>query len=223
LAKGSVSLPDVLKLAHAKGIPVIVDAAAQLPPPENLWKFTHMGADMVLFSGGKGLCGPQSSGLMLGRPDLIAACALHGSPNQAIGRPMKVGKEEIAGLVAAVEYYLSLDHDALMRQYEFQVHYVVDRLAHVPGVTATRDFPSEAGQPMPRAHIHLDAHDGALTAAELLKRLENGDPSIILSAARDGGLYVNPQTLSPGQEAIIADRIASEVEQAPRAHKAQSS
>jgi D-glucosaminate-6-phosphate ammonia-lyase len=209
LAKGAVPLPVVIELAHAKGIPVIVDAAAQLPPPENLWKFTHMGADVVLFSGGKGLCGPQSSGLMLGRPDLIAACSLHGCPNPAIGRPMKVGKEEIAGLVAAVEYYLSLDHDALMLQYEQQVQHVIERLTHLPGVSAKRDFPSEAGQPMPRALIELDAREIPLSAAELLNRLELGDPSIILSASRNNGIYVNPQTLAPGQEVVVTDQIMS--------------
>ena len=86
---------------------MIVDAAAQIPPIANLWHFTRdLGADLAIFSGGKGLRGPQSAGLVLGRPDLIAACRLNGSPNHAIGRPMKVGKEELIGMLAAVEWSL---------------------------------------------------------------------------------------------------------------------
>ena len=154
---GGLPLAEVVAAAHARGVPVIVDAAAQLPPVENLWRFSQEGADLVIFSGGKGLCGPQATGLVLGRPDLIKACAVQGNPNQAIGRPMKVGKEELCGCLAAVEWYVGLDHAALTGRFEAQVATVVERLAGRPGVTGRVEMPSEAGQPLPRALLRFDA------------------------------------------------------------------
>ena len=118
---GGLPVAEVVAAAHARGVPVILDAAAQLPPVENLWRFTQEGADLVIFSGGKGLCGPQATGLVLGRSDLIKACAVQGNPNQAIGRPMKVGKEELCGCLAAVEWYVGLDHAAMTDRFEAQV------------------------------------------------------------------------------------------------------
>ena len=140
--QGQVPLEQQIEVATRHGIPLIVDAAAQLPPVENLWRFTAMGADLVIFSGGKGLCGPQSSGLVLGRRDLIAACAFNACPRGYIGRPMKVGKEEIAGLLAAVRRYLDLDHAALIKTYEEQVAYVLAAFAGAAHVHARRGFPS---------------------------------------------------------------------------------
>ena len=209
---GLVPLEQAIESAHRRGVPLIVDAAAQIPPVDNLWRFTHMGADLALFSGGKGLCGPQSSGLILGRADLIEACAFHACPRPFVGRPMKVGKEELVGLMVAVRRYLDLDHAALMQRYEDQVQYAIDALSALPGLSARRSFPSEAGQPMPRAEIVLDEaalqeRRPALTRDDLLAQLRDGEPSIALSPAGAGGVYLNPQTLEPGQEQIIVQRI----------------
>ncbi len=205
--QGQVPLEEQIAIGRRRGIPVIVDAAAQIPPVENLWRFTHMGADLVIFSGGKGLCGPQSSGLILGRRDLIAACAFNACPRSYIGRPMKVGKEEIAGLLAAVRWYLGLDHARLMQTYEEQVARVIAGLATLPGVQALRRFPSEAGQPMPRAEIIFDEARLGLSRDDLLVRLLEGSPAVSLAPAGECGVYVNPQTLAPGEEMIIARRI----------------
>ena len=121
-AVGALPLPEVIAAAHAHGVPVLVDAAAQIPPVTNLWHFTRdLGADIAIFSGGKGLRGPQSSGLVLGRADLVAACHANGNPNSAIGRPMKVGKEEMAGILAAVEWSLAQDETAILAGYEATV------------------------------------------------------------------------------------------------------
>lgn len=204
---GQVPLAQGIEIAREAGIPVVVDAAAQIPPIENLWRYTQMGADLALFSGGKGLRGPQSSGLILGRKDLIEACAFHASPRPFIGRPMKVGKEELVGLMTAVRLYLNLDHEALMQTYEDQVQAVIDAFAATPHVTARRSFPSEAGQPMPRAEIILDEAALGLTRGEVMAQLIEGQPSIALAEAGEAGLFVNPQTLTPGQERIIIDRI----------------
>jgi L-seryl-tRNA(Ser) seleniumtransferase len=166
-----------------------------------------MGADLALFSGGKGLCGPQSSGLILGRKDLIEACAFHTCPRPFIGRPMKVGKEELVGLMAAVRWYLDLDHEELMASYERQVQYVIDAFSGHPHASARRSFPSEAGQPMPRAEIVLDEQGLGITRDEVLTLLRGGDPGIALAAAGESGVYVNPQTLKPGQVETIVARI----------------
>jgi uncharacterized pyridoxal phosphate-dependent enzyme len=204
---GLVPLEEAIAIARRRGVPLIVDAAAQIPPVENLWRFTHMGADLALFSGGKGLCGPQSSGLILGRTDLIEACAFHACPRPFIGRPMKVGKEELVGLMAAIKWYLNLDHEALMASYEAQVQYVTDAFAGCSGVSAQRSFPSEAGQPMPRAEITFDEKALGLTRDEILAQLRTGRPSIALAPAGANGVYLNPQTLQPGQVETIVARI----------------
>jgi L-seryl-tRNA(Ser) seleniumtransferase len=188
-------------------VPLIVDAAAQLPPVENLWRFTQMGVDLALFSGGKGLCGPQSSGLIVGRRDLIEACAFNACPRGFIGRPMKVGKEEIVGLMAAVRWYLDLDQPRLMQTYEDQVSWIVEAFANLQHVTARRSFPSEAGQPHGRAEIIFDEAELGITRDEILKRLYAGNPAVFLATAGENGVLVNPQTLEQGEEMIIIARI----------------
>ncbi len=205
--KGLVPLEQGIEIAKRRGVPLIVDAAAQLPPVDNLWRFTHMGADLVIFSGGKGLCGPQSSGLILGRKDLIEACVFNACPRSFIGRPMKVGKEEIIGLLAAVKWYLNLDHDRLMNVYEDQVRYLIDEFSSLPHTSARRNFPSEAGQPMPRAEIIFDEEKLGITRNDILAQLRGGEPSIELPGSGASSITVNPQTLKPGEERIIASRI----------------
>jgi L-seryl-tRNA(Ser) seleniumtransferase len=120
---------------------------------------------------------------------------------------MKVGKEEIIGLLAAVEWYLGQDQEKLLEAYEEQVQYIIGRLSRIPGLEVRRDFPSEAGQPMPRAEITLDEGIMGISRDWVLGRLENGDPSIDLAPSGDRGIFVNPQTLRPGEDAVIADRI----------------
>ena len=205
--KNQVPLEQGIEIAKRRGVPLIVDAAAQLPPVENLWRFTHMGADLAVFSGGKGLCGPQSTGLILGRRDLIEACAFNACPRPFIGRPMKVGKEELVGILAAVRRYLSLDHSKLMETYEDQVQYTIDASSGLPHTCARRSFPSEAGQPIPRAEIIFDEQGLGIARDDILAQLRDGNPSIRLAPAGESGVYVNPQTLRPGQERIIVSRI----------------
>ncbi len=202
---GDLPLPEVVELCHAHGIPVVVDAAAQLPPVSNLWHFTQMGVDLAVFSGGKDLGGPQSSGLILGRKALIEACRMHGSPNQAIGRPMKVGKEEMLGLLAAVERYLTLDHQAREEYCETTVRRWCEAFNRVAGLTARRTFPNEAGQPLPRCYLEVDsAH---LDRNRMVETLAAGNPSIIVEATADGGIHLNPMTLAAGEEEIVLTRL----------------
>ena len=196
-----------IEIAKKHGVPLIVDAAAQLPPPENLWRFTHKGADLAMFSGGKGLCGPQSSGLIVGKKSLIDAIAFNGPPHPFIGRGMKVGKEEMVGLLAAVEWYLNQDHDQLMQSYEDQVMDFAEVFEDINGITVYRSFPSEAGQPMPRTEIRFDAEQLGITRDQILRHLQNGEPSIDIAAAGTNGVLINGQTLMPGEVEIIAHKI----------------
>lgn len=203
--RAALPLERVIEVAHAAGRPVVVDAAAQLPPAENLWRFTReLGADLAIFSGGKGLRGPQSSGLIVGRVDLIELCRAQGAPNPRRGRAMKVGNEEMYGLLAAVERYLQLDFEELSRHYESMVRVLLDAVAETPGVDATRDWPSEAGQPIPRARIGLGT--GAVSVADALWE---GNPRISVATDGDEALLLNPETLSPGEEFIVAEHLVA--------------
>ncbi|TVQ28709.1 MAG: aminotransferase class V-fold PLP-dependent enzyme [Spirochaetaceae bacterium] len=205
---GELPLDQVIEAADRRGIPVLVDAAAQLPPVENLWRFTQMGAALAIFSGGKDLAGPQSTGLVLGRADLIDACRFHGNPNQSIGRPMKVGKEELMGALAAVERYVGLDHAKRMRGFEETVARWVDRLAPFEGIVARRDFPNEAGQPVPWALITF-ADDA--TRDTIVDRLRSGDPSVAVAKAGEAAIHLNPMTLQPGEADAVLDRLIEEI------------
>ena len=202
-----VSYEEAIAIAERHNVPLIVDAAAQLPPPENLWRFTQMGVDLALFSGGKGLCGPQSSGLIVGKKSLIEAIAFNGPPHPFIGRGMKVGKEELIGLLAAVKWYLDQDHDKLQQSYEDQVTYYDEVFSDIRGVTVHRIFPSEAGQPMPRTEIRFDEEQLGITRNEILQQLAEGEPSIDIPGAGENGVIINGQTLMPGEVEIIAQRL----------------
>jgi L-seryl-tRNA(Ser) seleniumtransferase len=202
-ADGVPGLARVVAVARRAGVPVLVDAAAQVPPVASLWRFTaEVGADAVIFSGGKGLRGPQSTGLVLGSRRIVDGCRVHGSPNHAVGRGMKVGKEETLGLLAAVEWTLGQDEAALLRGYEATVAYWLDGLAGVPGIVAERGYPSEAGQPHSRAVVRL-APGGRWTRDGLVAALLAGDPPVAVGSVDDDAIALNPQPLRPGEETVV--------------------
>ena len=207
LAPAVVPIDAVCRLARERGVPVIVDAAAQLPPRENLWRFAQAGADAVLFSGGKGLCGPASTGLVLGSARFIERLAVNAAPLQRLGRPMKVGKEDLVGILAAVEWYLGQDEDALIRRYEEQVAHLVEWGRDRDDVTVSRVATGEAGQPTPRALISLSGRDPHERDG-FLARLREVPPRIELLAGEDSAFYVAPETLRPGEERVVSDRLA---------------
>jgi uncharacterized pyridoxal phosphate-dependent enzyme len=200
---GALSLPEVIAIAHAHAVPVLVDAAAQSTPITNLWHYTReLGADIAIFSGGKGLRGPQASGLVLGRADLVAACRANGSPNASIGRPMKVGKEEMVGLLAAVEWSLGRDEGAMVAGYEATVARWVAGLQGIPGVTAARDYPSLAGLPWGRVVVRFGP--GSLrTRDAVVAALWEGSPAIAVEPVGEDAIALNPQPLEEGEEGIV--------------------
>jgi uncharacterized pyridoxal phosphate-dependent enzyme len=205
--RGDLPLQTVIEIANRHNIPVIVDAAAQVPPVENLWKFTQMGASLAIFSGGKDLHGPQASGLVVGRKDLIEKMRVNGSPNHSIGRPMKVGKEEMVGLLKAVELYIKRDHEARASQDEEVVAGWCGELNRIAGVHAERSFPNEAGQPLPRAKVTIDAAKAGISRDELVQALRNGTPSIEVATSGSDVIFINPMTLSDGEDQIVLDRL----------------
>jgi D-glucosaminate-6-phosphate ammonia-lyase len=204
---GDLPLETVIEIANRHNVPVIVDAAAQLPPVENLWRFTQMGAALAIFSGGKDLHGPQSSGLVLGRKDLIEAIRANGSPNHSIGRPMKVGKEEMVGLLTAVRLYIKRDHEARASQDDEVVTGWCSTLNQLPGIQAERSFPNEAGQPLPRAKVSIDSEKAGMSRDQVVAALAEGTPSILVSTGGSDSIYLNPMTLADGEEQIVLDRL----------------
>jgi len=209
-----IPLDRIIQIAHERDVPVIVDAAAELPPVENLWKFSHLGVDLTIFSGGKDICGPQSTGLIVGRQDLIKSCAFHACPNHAVGRGMKVGKEEIMGFVNALDKYLQQDFDQEMKQWEDQVSYIVDSLSSIEGVFAKRVFPADPGiQPIyiPRVHVQWTPDVTERSVTEIRDVLTDGEPCVIVGVS-DDFLVINPQMLLEGQEQIVAECIKRALE-----------
>jgi len=209
LAAGALPIETVIEIAHRRAVPVIVDAAAQVPPISNLWHFTRdLGADISIFSGGKGLCGPQSTGLVLGHADLIEGCIANGSPNISIGRPLKVGKEELFGILAAVEWSLAQDEPATIARYEAIVATWLAGLHGLPGVVAERGFPSEAGQLHARLLVRLD-DNAAIDRDTLVQALWDRDPRIAVWEVGDHGFALSPQTLRDGEDAIVLQAVRS--------------
>lgn len=217
-AAGALPLAEVVAIGRERGVPTLVDAAAQIPPVANLGRFTReLGADAAIFSGGKGLRGPQGSGLVLGRREIIDGCRANGNPNHSIGRPMKAGKEELVGLLAALEWTLAQDEAAILAGYEAAVRRWVAGLAGIPGVVAERGYPSEAGQPHGRAIVRFGP-PSRWTAEAAAATLWEGTPRIAVGTV-DGGaaLALNPQTLEPGEDAIVLERLRGVLAGAPPA------
>jgi uncharacterized pyridoxal phosphate-dependent enzyme len=215
LPAGALPLDEVVRIAHTRGVPVIVDAAAQLPPSSNLWHFTtEIGADLALFSGGKALRGPQASGLMVGRAELVAAARANGSPHQHLARAMKAGKEEIAGLVAAVRRYLTLDHDALHAKWAAVCDDWAARINAVPGATAVVDPRNEAGQPVPRVRVTPRYEEAGRSESDIVASLRAGHPGIVVLPGRANDFYIGPDLLEPGEEEIVIQRVIAELRSA---------
>lgn len=213
----ALPLAQAAQIAHAADVPVIVDAAAEVPPLENYWRFNKEGADLVAWSGGKAIRGPQCSGFVAGRADLVEACRLNDNPHSSVGRSMKVGKEEIAGLVKAVELYVERDHDADGLVWDRRVARVLETLEDVPGLTARRQMPYGTGQQIPHAALTWDQEALGVTYEGLRDALLDGDPRIAVQLIRPWDeehgdvnspqIRVHPHTLREGEETIVAGRV----------------
>jgi len=206
--QGKIGLQKWVEVGKRRGVPTFNDAAADVPPVSHLSDYNKMGFDLVCFSGGKGLRGPQCSGLLLGRKDLIDAALLNNNPNEdTIGRPMKVGKEEIAGLYVALERYLKVDHEAEWKEWERQLDLMDKEVSSVPGIHTGRFVPEVANH-VPHLYFQWDETALGLTKAECVKQLEEGEPSVVcLGDDNPHGLGVTPFMMKPGEEKIVARRL----------------
>ncbi len=204
---GALSLAETCAIAHTKGLPVLVDAAAVLPPAENLTRFIAEGADLVTFSGGKGLRGPQGSGILAGRADLIRAALKNGSPNHSVGRAAKAAKEDIVGLMVALQSYLARDHDADIAGWQAQSEYLAERLAGLPGIAVNCVYDGRE-HITPRVELVIDPAT-RIDAHELVVALETGEPRLYLfepngPTAQPNSIVINTHTMLPGDEVSIA-------------------
>ena len=201
------------EIAHGHGLPLLVDAAAMLPPSENLRRFIEYGADLVSFSGGKAIKAPQSSGILCGRADLIASAKVNASPHHAIGRPMKVAREEIVGLMTALDLYTRRDHDADMRRWDGECRTIVDAVVEIPGVVAGIEQ-DDWLRPVPEVSIAFTSEWQGRSAKEIVDDLANGDPPIIIEASRrdDEDIFVNPHGLMSGEAELVAERLRAALE-----------
>lgn len=203
---GKIKRQEWIRIGKEHEVPVFNDAAADVPPAGRLSEYYQQGFDLIAFSGGKALRGPQASGLLLGRSDLIAAGRRAISPQMGIGRGMKVGKEEIMGLLAAVERFLTLDHNAERRLWETRVTEMTDVLAGIPGVNLRSDVPEIANH-SPHLVIEWSRWHVALSAADVVHQLREGDPSIAALAEAEYGLRIAVWTLRDDEHLIVAKKI----------------
>jgi len=207
-AQGQIKVDEWVKLAKQYGLPCMNDAAADTPPVSHLWDYTNMGYDLVTFSGGKAIRGPQCAGLLIGRKELVANALLNNSPHEdTLGRSQKVGKEEIIGMVKALELYLEEDHDVLAKEWQDRLAGISRELAKVPGVS-TSFFTPDIANHVPHMHITWDSRI-SLTPREVSKLLRSSSPSIVMGEGEgQPGLSMCSFMLQPGEDKIVAQRLS---------------
>ena len=216
---GQIGREDWVRVAHSHGVPCFNDAAADVPPISNLWKNTQMGFDLVAFSGGKGIRGPQNAGLLLGRKDLIAAAVPNNSPNSdSIGRGMKVAKEQIVGMVAALDWFLSQTDAAMETEFRRRAERIAAQLKSIPTLEASIVIPNVAANAVPHLLLRYDQNRVKVSPLAVASELRKGSPSIELNPAtgRKGGgglpsdestIVVGVWMLEPGEELTVAHRL----------------
>jgi uncharacterized pyridoxal phosphate-dependent enzyme len=217
-------LQNAIALGKKANVPLLLDDAAGIPPIENLRLYGKMGADLYCFSGGKGLAGPQCSGILLGRKDLIEAALANTSPWEgAVCRAMKVGKEEVMGCLAAVEAWTKMDLEALNGQWNQRVKRIAALVETVPGVTTEIKIPVD-GNRYPTLTVRWDEAAWNFTVADCDRQLRDGEPRIeVLTASnpslvpavvekgpktpRENRLQIISMTMQPGEDLIVGRRL----------------
>ena len=204
--RGDIKWEEFVSLGKKHNIPTFIDCAADVPPVDNLFKFTRIGFDMVAFSGGKGLRGPQSAGLLLGKKEYIEAARLHTPPRgETIGRGMKVNKEEVLGMLAALELYLSKDHQAEWKMWEDQIDLISESAKSISGVETTIHVPPHANH-VPSLKIRWDQSKVNISPDNVRKILREGSPSIE-TVGNKNEIGITTWMMVPGQEKIVAKKI----------------
>jgi D-glucosaminate-6-phosphate ammonia-lyase len=230
--EGVLPLHQFVAIAHRHGLPVIVDASAELPPAHNLRAFVEAGVDLVAFSGGKHIRGPQATGILCGRKDLILSAALQhqdmdvfpetwphrhliqegslaGPPHHGIGRGFKVGKEEIVGLITALRLYGNRDFASELGQWMRDMETVASGANGIPGLSAKVVFPQASGRPVPNVHIVVDPDKVGMDACGIINKLQEGNPPICVfeKLAVTNTIVIMPEALQPGDASTISYRL----------------
>ncbi len=204
---GRIKLPEFARLGKRHGIPVLNDIAADVPPLANFSRSLQLGCDLVTVSGGKGLRGLQSCGLLYGKADLVKAARLNGPPNSdAIGRGQKVNKEEMLAMMVTLELYFRRDHDADWREWERRVNVVRKAVSTVSGVSSEMFVP-EIHYRCPHVRVRWDEGKLGLTVAGVIQKLREGDPSIEMRPNKEDGLEIGVWMLETGEVDIVARRV----------------
>jgi L-seryl-tRNA(Ser) seleniumtransferase len=203
-----VPLQELTELAHSHGLPVLADCASMLPPRENLTKYTAQGADLVSFSGGKAVRGPQSTGFLVGKPEWIEYARLNNAPNPGVTRAQKVSKEEIAGLLAALEAFTEVDEEAETKRYSEQMNFIVDQIAEIPGLTA--ETLDNYDHYIPHTVISFGENWRGPDYAEITARLKAGSPRIYAAIdyrPEPDHMWIDPLNLQDGEVEIVAEQL----------------
>lgn len=204
--QGEIKWEEFVALGKKHNVPTFIDCAADVPPVENLFKFTKMGFDLVCFSGGKGIRGPQSAGLLLGKRKYIEAARLHTPPRgTTIARGMKVNKEEVLGMLVALELYLARDHKKEWELWERQIKLISDSALSIKGVETEIHVPPHANH-VPSLKIRWDESVVKITKDDMRKKLVNGHPSIETVGNKEE-VGITTWMMEPGQERIVAQRV----------------
>ena len=204
--RGEIKWEEFISLGKKYKIPTFIDCAADVPPVENLFRFTKMGFDLVAFSGGKGLRGPQSAGLLLGKREYIEAARMHTPPRgETIARGMKVNKEEVLGMLAALELYLEKDHNKEWEMWESQIKLISDSASSIEGVETEIHVPKYANH-VPSLRIRWNEKKVKISPNEVRKQLSEGHPSI-QTVGDYTSVGITTWMMVPGQERIVAKRI----------------
>ncbi|WP_257658989.1 aminotransferase class V-fold PLP-dependent enzyme [Parapedobacter lycopersici] len=213
----TITHEEFVAVAKKHGIPTFIDAAADVPPVDNLFKFQKIGFDLITFSGGKMIRGPQSAGLLFGRKDLIEAAKLNHSPYESpIGRPMKVNKEEIFGMYAALKSYLARDHEKEWQSWLDRIETIREQLETIPTVKGATSVAPGPANAYPRLQLQWDQNRVGITPEEVSEKLKTGTPAI-LAGGRGDTLNVGVVLLRPDQVAIVAQRVKEILTEALRA------
>ena len=204
--RGEIKWEEFISLGKKYKIPTFIDCAADVPPVENLFRFTKMGFDLVAFSGGKGLRGPQSAGLLLGKREYIEAARMHTPPRgETIARGMKVNKEEVLGMLAALELYLEKDHNKEWEMWESQIKLISDSASSIEGIETEIHVPKYANH-VPSLRIRWNEKKVKISPNEVRKQLSEGHPSI-QTVGDSTSVGITTWMMVPGQERIVAKRI----------------
>ena len=203
---GQIKRQEWIQVGKERNVPTFNDAASDVPPPDRLWSYVKDGFDLVAFSGGKGLLGPQATGLVLGRKDLVAAAQRAISPHGGVGRGMKVGKEELMGVLVALERFLKTDHAAERRKLENRAEHIIETFTDIKGVNAQKYVPEIANE-LPHVLLEWDEQKLGRTSQEIVRQLREGEPPIAVSQDGQGKIRISVWMMRGDEHRIVARRL----------------